>query len=508
MESDNRLNTFSALATGLTFATVGWVTGWFVGSSQSPVIAGLLPLIFGLIGGVGVGFYDKRAAHRRVLESIGELTEAQKLKVEGALGNDRRPRTVPLAWLLSIAAFCVSCFFGNQYGISIRVNTYPPLASFLDQEIDDPTRYAQLQHLLWDLRAANVPPEEARTLLRESVVPVLDNPLALYQVLEALRTGEVPAVPETTADPVRVAKQQALITRLRQNAFSESEIQNLVDHTLSSSHSREENSVLEAITPAISSNASAAPTKASTASNSSSRSSRSSRIPLQSPGGNRTEGPDLDTLEAPVEPDSNDNDSADAALESFRERVSTLQSLRARPGDAQYFSEALDRLVAKVRNPKNRTTHQPSLHDWVDAQGGQLRLKKDTRHEARYDAERLEQELGELLRQYGASLFHEHERVDSETLDYLNHPANQNPHSFRIRRHQEQNSLAIQFEFKELPWTGEASPEEVRTFKSEFAPKALGSVKSILDLEEFAPSGTTVYVFWDDWSLIDVFELD
>ena len=53
----------------LGFALLGGAVGFFAGSSQSPVIGTLLPLLFGLIGGAG----DEMQAHASLREQLQGL---------------------------------------------------------------------------------------------------------------------------------------------------------------------------------------------------------------------------------------------------------------------------------------------------------------------------------------------------------------------------------------------------------------------------------------------------
>lgn len=81
------------------FALLGGVIGYFAGSSQTPVIGILLPLIFGLIGGAG-GIYLARV----------DFSKANTSYRLGLLGN-------------CFTAFVILMVLGSMYGIALRTNS-------------------------------------------------------------------------------------------------------------------------------------------------------------------------------------------------------------------------------------------------------------------------------------------------------------------------------------------------------------------------------------------------
>lgn len=78
------------------FSLLGGAVGYFAGSSQSPVIATLLPLLFGLIGGAG-GLYLTRA----------ELDRPEVIFRLRVLGK-------------ALTLFIIFTLVGSAYGISLR----------------------------------------------------------------------------------------------------------------------------------------------------------------------------------------------------------------------------------------------------------------------------------------------------------------------------------------------------------------------------------------------------
>ncbi|MBN1210178.1 MAG: hypothetical protein JXB05_35325 [Myxococcaceae bacterium] len=96
----------------LGFAVVGAATGLFAGMSQSPVVAALLPLLFGLLGGAGGLFIAKMDLHSPVAQ--------ERIRVMGS----------------SIVAFMVLCMLGSIWGLSRRTGQAP--TAFFTWSAPDP----------------------------------------------------------------------------------------------------------------------------------------------------------------------------------------------------------------------------------------------------------------------------------------------------------------------------------------------------------------------------------
>jgi len=138
----------------LGFALLGGAVGFFAGSSRSPVIATLLPLLFGMVGGVG-GLYIARAP-------LSKPETAIRLRILGK----------------ALTLFIFLTFLGSCYGISLR--TGRSLRSFVSASIfmpepravlstlgsDHPTRLVQLVMLRARVRALGVSLDEEQLILR------------------------------------------------------------------------------------------------------------------------------------------------------------------------------------------------------------------------------------------------------------------------------------------------------------------------------------------------------
>ena len=132
------------------FPIVGFVTGWLSGASQTPVIAGLLPLIIGLLGALNLGLLQRTFYAKKVAEQFKQLDEDLQSQLdEGLQSRIRNAFEVPMDtslrlpafWALAVAAFSIACFIGVFYGVNSRLSApvrfergYPTLEELLAQE--------------------------------------------------------------------------------------------------------------------------------------------------------------------------------------------------------------------------------------------------------------------------------------------------------------------------------------------------------------------------------------
>jgi hypothetical protein len=140
----------------LGFALLGGAVGFFAGSSQSPVIGTLLPLLFGLIGGAS-GLYLARV-------DLNESMTRIRLVVIGK----------------SISCFIICTLVFSVYGVSLR--TGRSLWSFFSVDIlkpekhfklpssiqSDPKKAIGLAMLRTRIRALGVSSEEERFILEQA----------------------------------------------------------------------------------------------------------------------------------------------------------------------------------------------------------------------------------------------------------------------------------------------------------------------------------------------------
>jgi len=140
-------------------AIVGWFTGWLVGASESPVVAALLPLVFGLLGALGFGFIEAKAQANRLLEVLTrpepDLSSVvrQPPPSHGAM-DDR----LLMVWCIGVAIYCGTCRIGVEQGIGRRVPTYPSVEQMVgaDLKIASASEMVQLHRLRLVLMRLNV----------------------------------------------------------------------------------------------------------------------------------------------------------------------------------------------------------------------------------------------------------------------------------------------------------------------------------------------------------------
>lgn len=140
----------------LGFTLLGGAVGYFAGSSQSPVIGTLLPLLFGLVGGAG-GLYLARA-------EIHEPKTKVRIRILGK----------------ALALFIVFTVLGSYYGIALRtersiwsffsLNMFVPEGEIKlpDSAKVDPRKAIELVMLRARIRALGATRGEEREILQRA----------------------------------------------------------------------------------------------------------------------------------------------------------------------------------------------------------------------------------------------------------------------------------------------------------------------------------------------------
>lgn len=171
------------------FSLLGCAVGYFAGSSQSPVIGTLLPLLFGLIGGAG-GLYLTRA----------ELDRPEVIFRLRVLGK-------------ALTLFIIFTLIGSVYGISLRterniMDFFSPIGrgrkSSLDITIEDePMKAVRLAMLRARIRTLGVSLDEEQQIITgadklidspeyEMTIEELNRLLIIFFGNGAVKAGESP----------------------------------------------------------------------------------------------------------------------------------------------------------------------------------------------------------------------------------------------------------------------------------------------------------------------------
>jgi len=171
----------SSIVVLLAFSVSGWVLGWYTGASQSPVVATLLPLLFGLLGALSYGFLDRKSKVIQQNEALSKLglDEGTRKKVEERLQIHYPARWMAAFWSLGVILFAAFCYFGTKAGIEKRVPTYPTLDKMLkaaDVKTSEltPRDWAVLHRLRWQMKQLNIAPDDAKAAFGTVMKPAIE----------------------------------------------------------------------------------------------------------------------------------------------------------------------------------------------------------------------------------------------------------------------------------------------------------------------------------------------
>jgi hypothetical protein len=149
-----RIALFALLAVASTLATskVGFLLGWLIGASRSPLAVGIAPLIFGLLAVLGV-----RAGLKNEFATLGAIWRA-------------------LFVALLITVFCYYCSNGILWGNISRLEPYHDMAALFGEETwatATPEQAAMLNRFRWKARQAGIAHEEYESFMLDAIRPIL-----------------------------------------------------------------------------------------------------------------------------------------------------------------------------------------------------------------------------------------------------------------------------------------------------------------------------------------------
>lgn len=180
-KSETRMQWACWLVIIAAFPCVGFFIGWFVGMSRSPVVATLLPILFGVLGAMGFGAIERRAMQQRLHDCVEDFNDnAAAKQLRTALPEIQRPSlTAPAAWSLGAILFCIACYFGANVGIDTRLQTYPPLNEMIANAPVTLPEKTLLHQLRWTLMDRGVSRSEAIAFFNDAVADCLAMPSEL-----------------------------------------------------------------------------------------------------------------------------------------------------------------------------------------------------------------------------------------------------------------------------------------------------------------------------------------
>jgi hypothetical protein len=160
------------------FPVTGWLTGWLVGQSRTPVVGSLLPLLFGLAGALTYGLLDRSVKGQAVLKAVKDELEPETYqKIQSVIGEQLKESLwLPAFWALGVLLFSGACFVGLRGGLAFRVPEYPPLEELVQGTQPTDEEWALLYTIRWQLQANNTPTEDVKRLFAFAIQPVLAKP--------------------------------------------------------------------------------------------------------------------------------------------------------------------------------------------------------------------------------------------------------------------------------------------------------------------------------------------
>ncbi|MCX7004766.1 MAG: hypothetical protein NTV22_16045 [bacterium] len=154
---------------------VGWLTGWLVGSSQSPVVATIIPLIFGLLTAIGFGVVGSILRKSSIFGAIRaiDMSEDIKKRIECEIRAGVSHGTA-LFVSVGVIVFCITFYVGALQGIARRVPTYPPLMETFHNISLEPQETALLYKLRMSLAAKGVTIDNYLAIMNDVLKPILN----------------------------------------------------------------------------------------------------------------------------------------------------------------------------------------------------------------------------------------------------------------------------------------------------------------------------------------------
>lgn len=204
------------LAVLLASGAVGAFLGWLIGASETPVVAAVIPLVFGLTGVLWQRYsaIRERVATALAVEStVGAERALDVMRGSAALASPSGAPTDPVRRAAMLTAFAVTAFVGAafmglQRGLDARVPRLPGLATLVAGDTTLSFREAAtLTRLRLDLAAMRLTPEELTEVFQSAVLPVLGR--AEFRPGGELHEGRVDALAYVAQQLTRTAVPRA-----------------------------------------------------------------------------------------------------------------------------------------------------------------------------------------------------------------------------------------------------------------------------------------------------------
>lgn len=154
---------------------VGWLSGWLVGASQTPVISTVIPLIFGLMTAIGFGFVGiilRKSAIADAIKSV-DLSPEIREKIESGIGIMPTPDAMMFGAIGAIV-FCIAFYSGIHQGMSLRRPAYPSIKQSYANLDFAPEEAVVLHKVRLDLMGLGVTEQEYSAIVNDVYIPILN----------------------------------------------------------------------------------------------------------------------------------------------------------------------------------------------------------------------------------------------------------------------------------------------------------------------------------------------
>jgi hypothetical protein len=140
------------VASVIAAAWIGYVVGWLIGASRSPIAHSIAPLVFGLLAAIGVGVGLRTTLQTRLAMWRGTLVAA-------------------LA-----AIFCYFCYIGVTWGNQSRIGPYKAMGTLLGDAWSsvDPDTAAALYKFRLQAKGAGVPFDDFESIMVDVIRPIIE----------------------------------------------------------------------------------------------------------------------------------------------------------------------------------------------------------------------------------------------------------------------------------------------------------------------------------------------
>lgn len=156
------------------FPVTGYFVGWLTGSSITPVVGTLLPLVFALLGALSWKSLSEGAASRKLIETIQEKLTSEEITAIASQLSDQRSRIwLGAFWALGVTLFSIAAFLGTKAGIAVRIPQYPALNQMSNLSCVSPMDRSRLYGIRWDFLGRGIPADDATQAFQDVLVPLL-----------------------------------------------------------------------------------------------------------------------------------------------------------------------------------------------------------------------------------------------------------------------------------------------------------------------------------------------